>query len=170
MTYSVKSIRFPLLLYVLKFILNKNGSNRKFSFMLLLSVYLTPLYSQTGYLREAEASFCMDDCGIYYLEDEYSEFIAWVTLLDNLEMLESYVHRFVDIEGEEVTCVECTAINVSSISMSDACEFLVDCFVDRLLIVDISGDNSAFSRLGEFSFCIFPDKNGCFMPMFNKAV
>ena len=112
----------------------------------------------------------MDDFGIYYLEDEYGEFITWVTLLDNLEMLEPYVHRFVDIEGEEVTCVECTAINVSSISMSDACEFLVDCFVDRLLIVDISGDNSAFSRLGEFSFCIFPDKNGCFMPMFNKAV
>ena len=153
MTYSVKSIRFPLLLYILKFILNKNGSNRKFSFMLLLSVYLTPLYSQTGYLREAEASFCMDDCGIYYLEDEYGEFITWVTLLDNLEMLEPYVHRFVDIEGEEVTCVECTAINVSSISMSDACEFLVDCFVDRLLIVDISGDNSAFSRTRTVASC-----------------
>ena len=45
----------------------------------------------------------MDDCGIYYLEDEYGEFITWVTLLDNLEMLEPYVHRFVDIEGEEVT-------------------------------------------------------------------
>jgi len=136
MTYSVKSIRFPLLLYILKFILNKNGSNRKFSFMLLLSVYLTPLYSQTGYLREAEASFCMDDCGIYYLEDEYGEFITWVTLLDNLEMLEPYVHRFVDIEGEEVTCVECTAINVSSISMSDSCEFPVECFADPCTVED----------------------------------
>ena len=81
----------------------KNCSISRFSFIFLFLVYLTPVYALTGYLREAEESFCMDECSIYYLEDEYGEFITWVTLLDNLEMLEPYVYRFVDIEGEEVT-------------------------------------------------------------------
>jgi len=88
------------------------------------------VYSITGYLREAETSFCMDACGIYYLEDESGEFISRITHLDDLEMLEPYVGRFVEIEGEEVTCVTCDAIDVSSIMISDECEFPVECFAD----------------------------------------
>jgi len=108
----------------------KKGSIGRFSFILLLLVYFSPLYSLTGYLREAEASWCMDLCSHYYLENESGDFITWVTQLDNLEILDLYIHRFVEIEGEEFECVECTAINVSSISISDECEFPVECFAD----------------------------------------
>jgi len=94
------------------------------------------VYSITGYLREAETSFCMDDCSVYYLEEESGEFTSWVTQSDNLEMLEPYVNRFVEIQGEEIDCVECTALNVEFISMSDACEFPVECFADPCTVED----------------------------------
>ena len=108
----------------------KKVSIGRLSLTLLFFVYLTPMYSITGYLREAETSFCMDACGIYYLEDESGEFISRITHLNDLEMLEPYVDRFVEIEGEEVTCVTCEAIDVSSIMISDECEFPVECFAD----------------------------------------
>ena len=114
----------------------KKVSIDRFSLTLLFFVYLTPVYSITGYLREAETSFCMDDCSVYYLEEESGEFTSWVTQSDNLEMLEPYVNRFVEIQGEEIDCVECTALNVEFISMSDACEFPVECFADPCTVED----------------------------------
>ena len=45
-------------------------------------------------------------------------------------MLNDYINRFVDIEGDTVQCVECEAINVTSIAISDDCQMPVDCFAD----------------------------------------
>ena len=97
---------------------------------------LTPLFSITGYVRLNDASFCMDSCAIYYLEDEYGEFLSNVTNLDNIELLDDYMNRFVDVEGDTVLCVECEAINVTSITISNECQMPVNCFVDPCLVSD----------------------------------
>ena len=101
-------------------------SNIIFS-VLLLS---TPLFPVTGYVRLTDTSFCMDNCSIYYLENENGEFLINVTQLDSIEVLNDYINRFVDIEGDTVQCVECEAINVTSIAISDDCQMPVDCFAD----------------------------------------
>jgi len=90
----------------------------------------TPLFPITGYVRFSESSFCMDNCSIYYLENESGEFLTNVTQLDSIEVLNDYINRFVDIEGDTVQCVECEAINVTSIAISDDCQMPVDCFAD----------------------------------------
>ena len=98
----------------------------------------TPLFAITGYVRYTEASFCMDSCSIYYLEDEYGEFLSWITHLDDFEMLNDYNDRFVDIEGDTVQCIECEALNVTSIAISDECQMPVYCFVDPCLVSECS--------------------------------
>jgi len=95
---------------------------------------LTPLFPITGYVRFSESSFCMDNCSIYYLENENGEFLTNVTQLDSIEVLNDYINRFVDIEGDTVQCVECEAINVTSIAISDDCQIPVNCFVDPCLM------------------------------------
>jgi hypothetical protein len=80
----------------------------------------------------------MDSCSIYYLEDEYGEFLSWITHLDDFEMLNDYNDRFVDIEGDIVQCIECEAINVTSIAISDECQMPVYCFVDPCLVSECS--------------------------------
>ena len=94
----------------------------------------TPLFPITGYVRFSESSFCMDNCSIYYLENENGEFLTNVTQLDSIEVLNDYINRFVDIEGDTVQCVECEAINVTSIAISDDCQIPVNCFVDPCLV------------------------------------
>ncbi len=90
----------------------------------------TPLFSITGYVRLTDTSFCMDSCSIYFLENENGEFLSNVTLLDSIEVLNDYINRFVDIEGDTVQCVECEAINITSIAISDDCQIPVNCFVN----------------------------------------
>jgi len=94
----------------------------------------TPLFPITGYVRFSESSFCMDNCSIYYLENENGEFLTNVTQLDSIEVLNDYINRFVDIEGDTVQCIECEAINVTSIAISDDCQIPVNCFVDPCLM------------------------------------
>ena len=90
----------------------------------------TPLFPITGYVRLTDTSFCMDSCSIYFLENENGEFLYNVTLLDSIEVLNDYINRFVDIEGDTVQCVECEAINITSIAISDDCQIPVNCFVN----------------------------------------
>jgi len=94
----------------------------------------TPLFPITGYVRLTDTSFCMDNCSIYYLENENGEFLINVTQLDSIEVLNDYINRFVDIEGDTVQCIECEAINVMSIAISDDCQIPVNCFVDPCLM------------------------------------
>ena len=105
-------------------------SNIIFS-VLILS---TPLFPITGYVRLTDTSFCMDNCSIYYLENENGEFLINVTQLDSIEVLNDYINRFVDIEGDTVQCVECEAINITSIAISDDCQLPVNCFVDPCFV------------------------------------
>ena len=87
--------------------------------------------SVTGYLRATEMSFCMDDCGNYYIEDESGNFISNVANIDyDIDHFNYHINRFVEIEGENIQCVECSAINVTSIKISYNCENPVSCFMD----------------------------------------
>ena len=100
---------------------------KRFLPLLMLS---TPLFAITGYVRLSEVSFCMDSCSIYYLENEYGEFLTNVTQLDSIEELNYYINRFVEVEGDTVQCVQCEAINVTSIEISDDCQWPVNCFAN----------------------------------------
>ncbi|SVB14722.1 uncharacterized protein METZ01_LOCUS167576, partial [marine metagenome] len=113
---------------------------KRFLPFLMLS---TPLFAITGYVRLSEASFCMDSCSIYYLEDEYGEFLSNVTQLDSIEVLNDYINRFVDIEGDTVQCVECEAINVTSIEISDDCQWPVTCFADPCSVSECTSNPDA---------------------------
>ena len=95
-----------------------------------LLMLTTSLFAITGYVRFSEFSVCMDNCSIYYLEDENEEFLTWITYLDSIEILDNYNDRYVDLEGDTVQCVECDAINVTSIMLSSDCQTPVFCVVD----------------------------------------
>jgi len=101
------------------------------------------LLSQTGYLRKTETSFCMDSCSVYYFEDEYGEFLTHVTQLDSIEILNDYVNRFVKVEGDTVQCVECEAINIISIEISDDCQWPVTCFANPCEVSECTSNPDA---------------------------
>ena len=84
----------------------------------------------TGYLRLTDMSICMDECSIYYLEDEFGVFISNISNQNNIELFDYHINRFVQIEGDTIQCVECEAINVTSITISDDCQNPVSCIVD----------------------------------------
>ena len=86
--------------------------------------------TESGYLRKSEATFCMDNCSQYYLETEYGEFISWVTNLENINILDNYKDRYVNIEGESIECIECSGINISNIEISNNCSNPLNCVVD----------------------------------------
>ena len=43
---------------------------------------------------------------------------------------ELYINRFVEIEGNEIFCVECSATEISQINISSECDYPFNCFVD----------------------------------------
>ena len=100
---------------------------KRFILFIMLSTYL---FAITGYVRFSEASICMDNCSIYYLENENGEFLSRITYLDSIEILDFYNDRFVDVEGDTVQCFACEAINITSIMLSSDCQSPVNCVVD----------------------------------------
>ena len=97
----------------------------------------------TGYLRLTDMSFCMDGCSIYYLEDEYGIFISNISNLNNIELFDYYINRFVQIEGNTIQCVECEAINVTLITILDDCQNPVSCFVDPCSVSNCFSNSNA---------------------------
>ena len=83
-----------------------------------------------GYLRLVEASFCMDDCSQYMLEEENGSFTTYLTNINDID-LGYYINRYVEIVyGGEYQCIECSAMIIESIQISDACDYPVQCFAD----------------------------------------
>ncbi len=85
-------------------------------------------FNQKGYLRNLEASICMSHCGAYYLEDELGYFLNYISDENDSLNLEYYLNRFVNIEGDSISCTECVGIDVIRIDISNDCELPVDCF------------------------------------------
>ena len=96
--------------------------------ILILFVIANVVNAETGWIRQTEASFCMDECSMFYLEDESSNFTSNISFgeIDP----ELYINRFVEIEGNEIFCVECSAIEISQINISSECDYPFNCFVD----------------------------------------
>lgn len=100
--------------------------------------------SYTGYLRSIDTSFCMDECSLYYLESEEGEFLINVADFNDPVgqitgyslNLDQYLNRYIYIEGEEVWCVECGALLISSIYLSSDCEYPVYCFADPCQVAE----------------------------------
>ena len=61
-------------------------------------------FNQKGYLRNLEASICMSHCGAYYLEDELGYFLNYISDENDSLNLEYYLNRFVNIEGDSISC------------------------------------------------------------------
>ena len=102
-----------------------------------------PPSTNIGYLRETEASFCMDDCGMYHLESENGEFLYNVSNQNNIPNFGYFLDRFVEIEGDTVQCVECSAVNVNSIFLSNECEQPVSCFVEPCTVSNCTSSDNA---------------------------
>ena len=102
-----------------------------------------PPDTNIGYLRATEASFCMDDCGMYHLESENGEFLYNVANQNNIPNFEYFINRFVEIEGDTIQCVECSAVNINSIFLSDQCQQPVSCFVEPCTVSNCSSNDGA---------------------------
>jgi len=98
----------------------------------VLNLLLCQLYAITGYLYEYEVTDCQDACSQYAIHHEVLDIAPTNVIFDDsITNIDLYVNRFVEVDlGEEVTCVECTAFQVQDISLSDDCEYIVDCFQD----------------------------------------
>ena len=96
--------------------------------IIILSVVTSLFANSFGYLREVEASFCMDLCSQYMLEEESGDFLEYL-YTDSID-LSQYVNRYVEVEiNGEYQCIECSASIIQNIEISDACDYPVSCFV-----------------------------------------
>ena len=102
-----------------------------------------PPNTNIGYLRATEVSSCMDDCGMYHLESENGEFLYSVANQNNIPNFEYFLDRFVEIEGDTISCVECSAVNVNSIFLSNECEQPVSCFVEPCTVANCTSNDDA---------------------------
>ena len=102
-----------------------------------------PPSTNIGYLRTTEVSFCMDDCGMYHLESENGEFLYSVANQNDIPNFEYFLDRFVEIEGDTISCVECSAVNVNSIFLSNECEQPVSCFVEPCTVANCTSSDEA---------------------------
>ena len=100
--------------------------------LFIINLLLCQLYAITGYLYENEVTDCQDTCSQYAIHHEVLDIAPTNVIFDNsITNIDLYVNRFVEVNlGEEVICVECTAFEVQDISLSDDCEYIVDCFQD----------------------------------------
>ena len=101
-------------------------------YVLSLCLISSLVYTDTylGYVRQIDASFCMDVCSEYYLEDESGEYLTNITFAFGSYDPLMYIDRFVEVEGEEIWCVECGAIEIEETNISGDCENPVFCFAD----------------------------------------
>ena len=100
------------------------GTIKKTLFLLTLNIII----SSTGYIRQTEISFCMDECSMYYLESEFGEYISNISFGEFEPSI--YINRYVTIDGIQISCVECTALQIQQINLSQDCESPFACFAD----------------------------------------
>ena len=100
-------------------------------FIFVFNIIFSEEYA--GYLREIDMSFCMDDCSHFYLESEEGEYISNISFNASFTP-DSYINRYIYIEGEEIWCVECGAIEVEGvISYSPFCSNLAFCISEKVI-------------------------------------
>ena len=80
---------------------------------------------------------------MYHLESENGEFLYNVSNQNNIPNFEYFLDRFVEIEGDTLQCIECSAVNVSSIFLSNDCEQPVSCFVEPCTVSNCTSSDDA---------------------------
>ena len=104
----------------------------RFIYLLFLSnVIFSETYS--GYFRQSEVSFCMDECSQYYIENEIDSGANSINVIPQNDFvnIDLYIDRYVQVDFDlEVDCVECSAYQINSIEIADDCENPVFCFAD----------------------------------------
>jgi hypothetical protein len=98
--------------------------------LLFIGLAWGQIFSAQGYLRNLGANICMEHCSAYYFEDELGNFINYISNDNESINFNHYLNRFVQIEGDSISCTECVGISISSIDISFNCEFPVNCFAD----------------------------------------
>ena len=130
----------------------------------------------SGYLRSTEASFCMDECGMFYVESEYDSGAVqteYPLYFDEDIEFESYLNRFVEVtvSDDEVNCIECSALRVLRIELSDDCIFPVDCFADPCDVAEECQLNTPVDCVSNFCggcYSDFYDLEGDLVNCFNE--
>ena len=126
----------------------------------LFSFLLSDVYE--GYLREIEASMCMDQCSEYMLESESGVFLANVTSLNQID-LSYFVDRYVQIQADsEYLCLMCSALIIEDIVISNDCNNPFSCFVNPCDIEECDNNISAdcIPNYCEGCYADFYDLNG----------
>jgi len=85
----------------------------------------------------------MDDCGNYFLESQNGDFLYNVANQNDIPNFEYFIDRFVEIEGDTIQCVECSAVNVNSIFLSNECEQPLSCFVEPCTVSNCTSSDNA---------------------------
>jgi len=130
----------------------------KYIFIVMLFSHL--FANSFGYLRLVEFSFCMDDCSQYMIEDETGNFIAFLANTNDIDLTQ-YIDRYVEVEsGGNFQCIECSAIIIDSIYLSDACEYPVQCFADPCVVALPCELNTAVNC--ESNYC-----DGCYADFYD---
>jgi len=136
----------------------------KYKNIKLLLILCSFLFSDeyTGYVRQIEMSFCMDECAEYYLETEYGDYIGNIMSATTTIDLNAYIDRFVDVSvGDEYWCVECGAYPVETINFAYDCEEPVACFTDPCTNVDCMGGYDCYSDYcgGCYADCMITEQD-----------
>ena len=117
---------------MLNILKKKNQNNIK---KLVILAFFSVIFSQpeigvSGYLREVEMSFCIDECGEYYIET-FGDMYWPIIFNDDILNINLYTDRYVEVLiGEEVACTECNAYQIQEISLSDDCISPILCIAD----------------------------------------
>ncbi len=117
----------------LKFLIqlkNVRMNVNKIIFLFFFSIIFCQTEEVSGFLREVEMSFCMDECGEYYIET--FENMYWPVIFnDDMPNINLYTNRYVEVLiGEDVTCTECSAYKIESIVLSNDCISPTLCIAD----------------------------------------
>ena len=138
-------------------------------FIFAFNIIFSEEYS--GYLREIDMSFCMDDCSNFYLESEEGEYISNISFNSSFPP-DSYINRYIHIEGEEIWCVECGAIEVEYIELSTDCNFPVFCFADPCEVAEECQINTPVECVSNYCggcYADFYDLNGNLVDCYNPT-
>ena len=97
----------------------------------ILNLLLCQLYAITGYLYEYEVADCQDACSQYAIHHEVQDIAPTNVIFDDsITNIDLYVNRFVEVDlGEDSVLVY---VSSQDISLSDDCEYIVDCFQDHV--------------------------------------
>ena len=87
-----------------------------------------------GYVRAINASVCMEEnCVSHSLEDEFGNFLSYISTDNDSFNLSYFINRFVEIEGDSTSCTECNSVNITQIKISSNCQSPVNCFSNPCL-------------------------------------